>query len=138
MRIENCKKILFPKIEDYRGNLAFVENLKHIPFEIKRIYYLFDIPKGSKRGGHAHKDLYQIIIPITGSFEVIIDDGSKSKRILLDNADEGLLITPYIWREIENFTEGSTALVLASNFYDEKDYLRDYENFKTHLSNEKK
>ena len=138
MRIENCKKILFPKIEDYRGNLAFVENLKHIPFEIKRIYYLFDIPKGSKRGGHAHKDLHQIIIPISGSFEVIIDDGIKNKRILLDKANEGLLITPYIWREIENFTEGSIALVLASNFYDEKDYFRDYENFKINLINEKK
>ena len=129
MLIDDCLIINFPIIKDERGNLTFIENLKHIPFDIKRVYYLSDIPEGSERGGHAHKKLKQIIIAASGSFDVIIDDGSNQKVINLNQSNEGLLIVPMIWRELKNFSTGAVCLVLASDFYLESDYYRDKEDF---------
>jgi len=127
--IDDCITIKFPIIEDNRGNLTFIENSNHIPFDIKRVYYLSDIPKGSERGGHAHKKLKQIIIAVSGSFDVVIDDGSNQKTINLCQSNEGLLIVPMIWRELKNFSMGAVCLVLASDFFLESDYYRDKENF---------
>ena len=129
MLIDDCLIINFPIIEDERGNLTFIENSNHIPFDIKRVYYLSDIPEGAERGGHAHKKLKQIIIAVSGSFDVIIDDGSNQKVINLNQSNEGLLIVPMIWRELKNFSTGAVCLVLASDFYLESDYYRDKEDF---------
>lgn len=127
--IDKCKIIDLPKISDVRGNLSFVENSRHLPFDIKRVYYLYDVPGGGERGGHAHKALQQLIIAISGSFEIVIDDGDVKKTIRLDRAYQGLYICPMIWRELQNFTSGAVCLVLASEFYDELDYYRDYTQF---------
>jgi len=129
-RINLCKVIEFPVVADYRGNLTFIEENRHVPFEIKRVYYLYDVPTGATRGGHAHIELEQVIIALSGSFEVIIDDCYTRKRIFLNRPHYGLYISPGIWRELVNFSSNSVALVLASMPYDEKDYIRDYETFK--------
>ena len=126
MGIGMCRMIDLPKITDVRGNLTFVEGDRHIPFEISRIYYLYDVPDGLKRGAHAHKDLQQLIIAISGSFDVVLDDGETKKRFHMLGLDRGLYVCPMVWREIENFSSGSVCLVLASNRYDENDYHRDY------------
>ena len=126
--IENCKIVELPKIADARGNLTFIEE-DHIPFEIKRVYYLYDVPGGSERGGHAHKALHQLIIALSGSFDVEIDDGATKKTFTLNRPYEGLYICPGIWRELKNFSSGSVCLVLASNLYSEDDYYRDYDQF---------
>ena len=129
-RISLCKLITFPKVTDYRGNLTFIESKKHIPFEIKRVYYLYDVPTEAQRGGHAHIKLEQIIIALSGSFEVLVDDGYTRKNFFLNRPHYGLYIPPGIWRELLNFSSNSVALVLASEFYDESDYIRDYDEFK--------
>ncbi|XRO75842.1 sugar 3,4-ketoisomerase [Methanocaldococcus sp. 28A] len=129
-RIDLCKIIKFPIITDYRGNLTFIEEYKHVPFEIKRVYYLYDVPTGATRGGHAHIELEQVIISLSGSFEVIIDDGYSKKSVFLNRPHYGLYIPPGIWRELVNFSSNSVTLVLASMPYDEKDYIRDYETFR--------
>lgn len=129
--ITDCKIIELPKIEDRRGNLTFIEENQHIPFEIKRVYYLYDVPGGSERGGHAHKDLHQLIIAMSGSFDVILDDGSEKSRHHLNRSYFGLYVCPMIWRELDNFSSGSVCMVLASNLYDPEDYYRDYEDFLT-------
>ncbi len=129
MIIDNCKLVDLPKISDYRGNLSFVESNNHIPFDINRIYYLYDVPGGAERGGHAHKELHQLIIAISGSFEVTLNDGKDSVTYLLNRSNKGLYICPLIWRDLKNFTSGSVCLVLASDFYSEEDYFRDYNNF---------
>ncbi len=129
MVIEECKIIDLPKITDARGNLTFVEGNKHIPFEIKRIYYLYDVPGGESRGGHAHRKLQQLIIAASGSFDVILDDGFEKKRFHLNRSYYGLYVCPMIWRELNNFSSGSVCLALASEYYDEDDYIRDYEKF---------
>ena len=129
MNLENCKLIDLPIIREPRGNLSFIEGMRHVPFEIKRVYYLYDVPGGAERGGHAHKDLHQLIIAMSGSFDVILDDGMQKKRIHLNRSYHGLYVCPMIWRELDNFSSGSVCLVLASNLYDESDYYRDYQEY---------
>ena len=129
MNIEHCKIVDLPKIEDHRGNLTFIEGGSHVPFDIQRVYYLYDVPGGSERGGHAHKELSQLIIAMAGSFDVIIDDGQAKKRYHLNRSYYGLYICPMIWRELDNFSSGSVCMVLASNRYDEADYYRDYQQY---------
>lgn len=128
--LDKCRIVNFPKITDVRGNLSFIEENKQIPFEIKRIYYLYDVPSGATRGGHAHKQLEQIIIALSGSFDVILDDGINQKTFFLNRPHYGLYIPPGIWRELENFSSNSVALSLVSNLYDESDYIRNYDTFK--------
>ncbi|OHE56479.1 MAG: hypothetical protein A2Z47_04145 [Thermodesulfovibrio sp. RBG_19FT_COMBO_42_12] len=130
MPIKNCKIIEFPKIAEPRGNLTFIEGNRHIPFDIQRVYYLYDVPGGAERGGHAHKGLHQLIIAMSGSFDVLLDDGYERKRFHLNRSYYGLYVCPMIWRELDNFSSGSVCLVLASNLYDESDYYRDYELYR--------
>ena len=127
--VEDVQIIDIPKIKDTRGNLSVIEH-EIIPFDIKRVYYLYDVPSDAYRGGHAHKELYQFLIALSGSFDVILNDGCKEKTITLNKPNKGLLIVPGIWREINNFSSGSVCLVLASEVYDEKDYIRDFEGFR--------
>ncbi len=134
MSIANCEIIQLPKIADERGNLTFVEGKSHIPFAIERVYYLYDVPGGAERGGHAHKELNQLIIAMSGSFDVILNDGTEKKRVHLNRSYFGLYVCPMIWREIDNFSSGSVCLVLASNRYDETDYFRDYSDFQKALT----
>lgn len=129
-RLSECKIIDLPKITDRRGNLTFIEENKHIPFEIKRVYYLYDVPGGETRGGHAHKHLQQFIIATNGSFDVILDDSFERKRFHLNRSYYGLYVPSMIWRELDNFSSGSVCLVLVSELYDEDDYIRDYETFR--------
>lgn len=127
--INNCKLVDLPKITDPRGNLTFVEGGNHIPFDIQRAYYLYDVPGGAERGGHAHKGLQQLIIAMSGSFDVVLDDGREKKRYHLNRSYTGLYVCPMIWRELDNFSSGSVCMVLASQKYDEDDYYRDYSDF---------
>jgi hypothetical protein len=129
MNIDNCKIVELPKITDPRGNLTFIEGGDHIPFDIRRVYYLYDVPGGAERGGHAHKGLHQLIIAMSGSFDVVLDDGKNKKRVHLARSYYGLYVCPMIWRELDNFSSGSVCMVLASNKYDESDYYRDYGQF---------
>lgn len=129
MSIEDCRIVDLPKISDPRGNLTFIEGRSHIPFDIRRVYYLYDVPGGAERGGHAHKGLSQLIIAMSGSFDVILDDGGQKHRYHLNRSYQGLYVCPMIWRELDNFSSGSVCLVLASNEYDEADYFRDYEDY---------
>lgn len=126
----NCKLITLPKHSDHRGNLTFVEEQRHVPFDIKRVYYLYDVPGGAERGGHAHKELQQLLIAVSGSFDVVLDDGHERQRVHLNRPYTGLYISTMIWRELDNFSSGSVCLVLASTMYDEADYYRDYESFR--------
>lgn len=128
--IEDCIVTELPKVHNRQGNLTALNNLIEIPFEIQRCYYLYDIPSGSQRGGHAHYALYQYIIAAQGSFEVMVDDGKHRRTIALNRPDKALLITPGIWRELTNFSSGAICLVLASTAYMEQDYIYDYTNFK--------
>lgn len=129
MSIEHCKIIDLPKIQDPRGNLTYIEGREHIPFNIQRVYYLYDVPGGAERGGHAHKGLHQLIIAMSGSFDVLLDDGKEKRTFHLNRSYNGLYVCPMIWRELDNFSSGSVCMVLASNRYDEDDYYRDYANF---------
>ncbi|MCZ8198618.1 MAG: FdtA/QdtA family cupin domain-containing protein [Flavobacterium sp.] len=117
-----------PKIENNLGNIAVIEN-DTIPFEVKRVYYLYDIPSSAVRGGHAHKKLTQVLIAISGSFDVILDNGKVKEKVTLNKPNKGLLIENYTWRELENFSSGAVCLVLASENYNENDYIRDYNDF---------
>src|SRR5437868_9576674 len=119
MGIEECRLIVLPKIADPRGNLTFIESHRHIPFDIRRVYYLYDIPGGAERGGHAHRRLQQLLIAIAGSFDVVVDDGQKRQRYHLNRSYFGLYLPPMTWRELDNFSSGSVCLVLASDPYDE-------------------
>ena len=127
--IDNCRIMSLPKISDSKGNLTFVESFNQIPFDIKRIYYLYDVPGGSSRGSHAHKNLHQLIIAMSGSFDIEIDDGENKKRFHLNRSYYGLYVPPMMWRLLDNFSSGVVCMVLASEFYDEGDYFRDYQDF---------
>jgi dTDP-4-dehydrorhamnose 3,5-epimerase-like enzyme len=127
--LTQCKVIDLPKIADPRGNLTFIEGGRHVPFDIKRVYYLYDVPGGAERGGHAHKNLHQLVIALSGSFDVVLDDGTQKKRFHLNRSYYGIYICPMIWRELDNFSSASVCMVLASNLYDEADYYRDYREF---------
>jgi len=128
--VYNCHIISLNKITNPAGNLTIVEEKRHVPFSIQRIYYLYDVPGGESRGGHAHKKLYQLIVAASGSFDVMLDDGENKKLVRLNRPDFGLLIIPGIWRELFEFSSGSICMVLASHKYDESDYLREYSDFK--------
>lgn len=128
----NYKIIDIPKINNTKGNIGVIEN-DTIPFNVKRVYYLFDIPSGAKRGGHAHKNLKQVLIAISGSFDVILKDGKSKETITLNRPDKGLLIENNIWRELENFSSGSVCLVLASEEFSEDDYIRNYKEYLSFL-----
>jgi hypothetical protein len=125
-----------PKIEDDRGNLSFIEGEKHIPFAIKRTYLIYDVPGGEVRGGHAYKNLSEFIIALSGSFDVVLDDGNNEKVFSLNRSYYGLYVPKLIWRSLENFSTNSLCMILASTRYDEKDYIRNYEIFKS-ITNEK-
>lgn len=127
--LDQCTIVDLPKISDPRGNLTFIEAGRHVPFDIARVYYLYDVPGGSERGGHAHKALRQLIIAMSGSFDVVLDDGLQRRRIHLNRSYQGLLVCPMIWRELDNFSSGSVCMVLASQHYDEDDYYRDYDAY---------
>ncbi len=128
--IQNCKVIDIPKITSERGSLSFLESDKLIPFDIKRVYFTYDIPSGAERGGHAHIHQHEIVVAVSGSFEVLIDDGISKKKIFLNSPDKGLHIVSGIWRELYDFSTGSVVLVMNSGIYEESDYIRDYKSFK--------
>jgi dTDP-4-dehydrorhamnose 3,5-epimerase-like enzyme len=135
LAFEDCRIINFPKVTDYRGNLSFIEGLNQVPFDIKRVYYLYDVPSGATRGGHAHKELQQVIISLSGSFDVVLDDGVSRRSFFLNRPHYGLYVPPRIWREIENFSANAVALSLVSQVYNEADYVRSYEEFKRWVNN---
>jgi hypothetical protein len=127
--VDQCRIVELPKISDPRGNLTFIEGRRHVPFDFQRMYYLYDVPGGADRGGHAHKALHQLIIAMSGSFDVLLDDGREKRQFHLNRSYYGLYVCPLIWRELNNFSSGSVCVVLASNTYDEADYYRDYSEF---------
>ncbi len=129
MSLEDCKFIDLPKILDPRGNLTFIEGCRHIPFEIRRVYHLYDVPGGAERGGHGHKHLEQFIIAMSGSFDVVLDDGYRKERFHMNRSYYGLYVCPMMWRVIDNFSSGAVCMVLASDYYDKSDYYRDYRQF---------
>jgi len=131
MESDKLKVISLPKILDERGNLSFVEELNHIPFEIKRCYWIYDVPGGTERGGHAYKENQEFVIALSGSFDVVIDNGSKKETFHLNRSYYGLYIPKMFWRQMNNFSTNSLALILSSTKYDENDYIRDYELFKS-------
>jgi len=127
--VNDCKIINLHKIHNLAGNIVSLENIKNIPFEVKRIYYLYDVPMGSERGGHGHYELEQFIIAASGSFTFIIDDGMNKKEFFLNNPSKALYIKSGMWREIKNFSSGSICMVLASHKYQESDYIREYKEY---------
>lgn len=129
MNLDKCQIFDLPRINDRRGNLSFIEANRHIPFDIRRVYYLYDVPGGAERGGHAHKALHQLIIAMSGSFDIHLDDGHAKKTIHMNRSYYGLYVCPMIWREIDNFSSGAVCMVLASDYYDELDYYREYNDF---------
>lgn len=129
MSLDDCRLIELPKVADPRGNLTYIEGGEHVPFDIRRVFYLYDVPGGSVRGGHALRSCHQFLIAASGSFDVALDDGSRKKRFHLHRSYYGLYLPPMIWRELDNFSSGSVCLVLVSTIYDAADYIRDYELF---------
>lgn len=129
MALDQCRIIEFPRITDARGNLTFIEGTRQVPFEIKRVYYLYDVPGGASRAGHAHKALHQVLIAMSGSFTVIVDDGTRRAEFRLNRSYFGLYVPPLVWREIEDFSSGSVCLAVVSDYYSEDDYYREYQEF---------
>ncbi|WP_099464666.1 sugar 3,4-ketoisomerase [Parabacteroides provencensis] len=127
--VYDCTIIELDKHHHYKGNITVVENGKTIPFDVERVYYLYDIPGGESRGGHAHKELQQLIIAVSGSFNVTLDDGNIKRTFTLNRPYQGLLVVPGIWRELNDFSSGAVCLVLASHKYEEEDYIRNYNEF---------
>ncbi|HWM64143.1 MAG TPA: FdtA/QdtA family cupin domain-containing protein [Solirubrobacterales bacterium] len=130
MGVDDCRLIDLPVIHNPQGNLTFIEGQTHVPFDIARVYYLYDVPGGAERGGHAHKDLQQLLVAMSGSFEIVVDDGAKRRGIRLNRSYVGLYMPSMIWRELVDFSSGSVCMVLASKPYEEADYIRDYEDFR--------
>jgi hypothetical protein len=129
MAISDCQIIDLPRVLDHRGNLTFIESGRQVPFQIMRTYYLYDVPGGSSRASHGHKELQQLMVAMSGSFDVTLDDGTSKKRFHLNRSYFGLYIPPMIWRDLDNFSSGAVCMVLASDFYKESDYFRDYDEF---------
>ena len=127
--VDDCTIVQLPEFTDERGSLSFVEGGKHVPFDIARIYYLFRMPAGAKRGAHAHRQIHQLMIAVSGSFDIVLDDGRFKRRFHLSRPGEGLRICPMIWRDLENFSTDAVCLVLASGAYDEAEYMRNYDDF---------
>ena len=136
MTLGDARIIELPSVSDPRGNLTFVQDGGPLPFSVRRVYYLYDVPGGSVRGGHAHKRLHQFIIAAAGSFDVVLSDGAETRRFTLRRAHYGLYVPPMVWRELEHFSSGSVSLVLASHAYDESDYYRDHEAYLAELEND--
>jgi hypothetical protein len=129
MSLADCHILELPRVADPRGNLTFIEAGRQVPFEIRRVYYLYDVPGGASRAGHGHRTLRQLMVAMSGSFDVTLDDGRERVKHHLNRSNYGLYVGPMIWREIDNFSSGSVCVVLASDFYDEADYFRRYEEF---------
>ena len=129
--LDDCNIIDLPKLFDTRGSLTFIEGKRHVPFDIQRVYYLYDVPNAESRGSHAHWNLFQLVVCVSGSFNIELSDGTRSQCFQMIRPDKGLLITPLIWRELKNFSSGACCVVLASEAYDENDYIRNYEDFLT-------
>ena len=129
MPLNDCRLIELPKIADPRGNLTFVEGGNHIPFDIKRVYYLYDVPGGSDRGSHAHKNLHQFVVAMSGSFDIVLDDGDRQRRFHLNRSYYGLYICPMMWRTLDNVSSGGVCMVLASAPYSADDYISDHDEF---------
>ena len=127
--IEDCRVVRLPRISSHKGALTPVYEKEHVPFSIARVYYLYDVPGGESRGGHAHRELEQLIVSVMGAFDVVVDDGLNRKTVRLDRGYFGLYVPTMIWRELENFSSGGVCLVLASTPYSEEDYIRDYDTF---------
>jgi hypothetical protein len=129
--VADCKLLELPVVHNPQGNLTFVEAQRHVPFQIARVYYIYDVPGGATRGGHAHRDLEQLMVAVSGSFDVVLDDGSERRELTLNRSYVGLYLPTMIWREMVNFSSGSVCMVLASAYYDESDYYRDYDQFQS-------
>lgn len=134
MSLEHCILIELPRVPETRGNLTFVEAGRQVPFDIRRVYYLYDVPGGASRAGHAHKRLQQLIVAMSGSFDVKLDDGRDRKTVHLNRSYVGLYIPSMVWREIDNFSSNSVCMALASDYYDESDYYRSYADFMKAMS----
>lgn len=128
--VDDCRIIQLPKHMQESGSITVVENNRELPFAVKRVYYLYDVPGGEERGGHSHKQLYEFLVAAGGSFDVLLDDGERTRTVTLNRPYYGLLIVPGIWRVLNNFSSGSVCLVLTSDYYDESDYVREYNDFK--------
>lgn len=134
MGVKDCRVIDLPVIHDPAGNLTFVEEGRHVPFDIKRVYHTYDVPGGAVRGGHAHRTCEEVVIAMSGSFEVVVDDGTEKKSFRLNRSYQGLFLPTMLWRDLIDFSSGSVCMVLASDFYVEEDYIRDYDAFKAEVS----
>lgn len=128
-RLSLCRRLELPVVSDPRGNLTFIESDKHVPFSVRRVYYLYDVPGGAQRGGHAHRQLQQLIVAMSGSFDITVDDGRRRRTYHLNRSYVGLYVPPMVWREIDNFSSGSVCMALASEHYEEADYYRNYAEF---------
>lgn len=137
MALKDCRIVELPKIQDHRGNLTFIEADRHVPFDIRRVYYLYDVPGGASRAAHGHKALHQLMIAMSGSFDVTLDDGVEKKMFHLNRSYFGLYIPPMMWRDLDNFSSGAVCMVLASDYYDESDYFRSYEDFVSTVNGER-
>lgn len=133
IRLTKATEIEFPKICDPRGNLSFIEGTRHIPFPIKRVFYIYDVPGGETRGAHAHRECAEVLIAVSGSLEIRLTDGAKEKSYRLNRANRGLLIPPGTWRTLHDFTTGTVVVALCSREYEEEDYIRDYEEFERYV-----
>ena len=129
MSLDDCRVIELPKIQDQRGNLTFIEANRHVPFEIKRVYYLYDVPGGATRAAHGHRSLSQLMVAMSGSFDVTLSDGNEKMLFHLNRSYFGLYIPPMMWRDLEYFSSGAVCMVLASDYFDEGDYFRNYDDF---------